>query len=45
MCDFSCLYERGGLCILDKEPCFDDCDHNEDCRYCEGKCDAERSGD
>ena len=38
MCEFSCIYERGGLCILDNEPCTDECEHDSDCRYCEEKC-------
>lgn len=38
MCNFECIYERGGLCILDNESCFDGCDHNEGCRYCDTKC-------
>lgn len=39
MCDFECLYELGGLCILDKEPCTSDCGRDQDCRYCEKDCD------
>lgn len=38
MCDFQCIYERGGLWLLDNDVCTDTCDRNEDCRVCEGKC-------
>lgn len=40
-CNFECLYELGGLCLLDKEPCISDCDRNRDCRFCERGCSKE----
>lgn len=37
MCDFNCIYERAGLCLLDSDTCADTCYRNEDCKLCENK--------
>lgn len=44
MCDFECIYERGGLCLLDKDACTDTCYRNEDCKLCESKMYGECEG-
>lgn len=38
MCDFQCIYERGGLCLLDDDVCTDTCSRNNECRVCENEC-------
>ena len=38
MCEFSCIYERGGLCLLDNDVCADSCDRNNKCKNCENTC-------
>ena len=38
MCEFSCIYERGGLCLLDNDVCTDSCDRNNKCKKCENTC-------
>lgn len=43
MCDFQCIYERGGLCLLDNDICTDTCDRNNECRICENECKNEGS--
>lgn len=44
MCEFSCIYERGGLCLLDGDNCTYTCDRNKDCKVCEGECREEDDG-
>lgn len=41
MCDFTCMYERGGKCLLDDDICTDTCDRNNDCKVCEAECHRE----
>lgn len=42
MCNFECIYELGGMCLLYKEPCISDCDRNKDCRFCEKDCEERK---
>lgn len=41
MCDFECIYERGGLCLLDDDVCADTCERNNECDICEHDCKRE----
>ena len=41
MCDFQCIYERGGLCLLDNDACTNTCDRNNNCDICENDCKKE----
>lgn len=43
MCDFECLYELSGTCLLDKEPCTSECDRNKDCMVCLRSCDRDEN--
>lgn len=37
-CNFQCVYERGGICLLDEDVCTASCDRNESCWACENSC-------
>lgn len=44
MCkDFNCIYERGGLCLLDNDVCSDTCDRDSKCEMCENDCKQEET--
>ena len=43
MCNFECIYELGGLCLLDKEPCISDCDRFGKCIFCDRDCQEDKT--